>query len=222
MVGVWWCGRPAWAGACRVDDGVSPPRANRPPSRPLRGRARRRSPPAMASAGGSATAASARATRSPGRRSSSSASGSNERAAPPARAATSSSVAPGTSSSASGIAIASICSGSEALRADRSRAPSIAASATSVHSRRMARIASSLAGMMKSSSSGSTLVSPVPTTGILLDRVRSRRRCRGQRSSAAVAAPPWNVGSSESLGHEIDANHAPRRGSTPVVALGRP
>ena len=56
--------------------------------------------------------------------------------------------------------------GLEALRAERSRAPSIAASATSVQSRRMARIASSLAGMMKSSSSGSTLVSPVPTTGI--------------------------------------------------------
>jgi len=44
--------------------------------------------------------------------------------------------------------MASIWSGSVALRAERSRAPSMAASATSVQSRRMARIASSLAGMM--------------------------------------------------------------------------
>ena len=65
--------------------------------------------------GASATAASARATRSPGSRSSSSASGSNDSAAPPARAATSSSVAPGPRRSASGMAIASICSGSVAL-----------------------------------------------------------------------------------------------------------
>ncbi len=40
------------------------------------------------------------------------------------------------------------------------------ASATSWQSSRMERMASSFAGMMKSSSSGSTFVSPVPTTGI--------------------------------------------------------
>ena len=169
--------------------------------------------------GGSATAASARATRSPGRRSSSSASGSKVSAAPPARAATSSS-SPGTSSSASGIAIASIL-GLLALRAERSRAPSMAASATSVHSRRMARMASSLAGMMKSSSSGSTLVSPVPTTGIssLLASVTAmcsrcgstmkrrpaggsscacRRACPGAWSSPRSASrlPSWSGGRS--------------------------
>jgi hypothetical protein len=46
------------------------------------------------------------------------------------------------------MAMASIGSGSTALRAERCWAPSMAASATSVHSSRMARMASSLAGMM--------------------------------------------------------------------------
>ena len=135
----------------------------------------------------------------PGRRSSSSsASGSNVSAAPPARAATSSSDAD--------LVVLGLGRRSRPpararpARAARSCWPSMQASAISWQSSRIDRIASSLAGMMWSISSGSTFVSPVADDrdlelvrlgdrDPLAVRVDDEDRARARASSCACRRP---------------------------------
>src|SRR5450759_2097487 len=94
-----------------------------------------------------AAASAGAAVAAPGRSASSSTSGSNVRDPPAASCATRSS-AEANSSASKAAPISGSGSGSRSLRAARSRPPSIAASAISEQSSRMARIASSLPGMM--------------------------------------------------------------------------